>query len=306
MLPLDEAATASFGLLLGAAGHAVGWPLALSGSQSIARGLAARFAGLGGEVELGRSVRRMADLPPARAYVFDVTPRQLIEIAAGLLPDGYRRKLEAFRYGPGVYKLDWALSEPIPWRRPECRRAATVHLAGDIDHLDAAETAVHAGRLPELPFVLLVQPSLFDPTRAPPGQHTAWAYCHVPHGSNIDASERIEAQIERHAPGFRDVVIARSSRDAPAMQAYDANYVGGDINGGLSDLRQLFFRPTLRLDPYSTPVPHVFICSSSTPPGGGVHGMCGYWAAHSVLARVFDRQPENARAWVRARAASHG
>jgi phytoene dehydrogenase-like protein len=306
MLPLDAAASASFGLLLCAAGHAVGWPLARSGSQSIALALGARFAALGGEVELGRCVRRMTDLPPARAYVFDVTPRQLIDITSGQLPEGYRRKLQSFRYGPGVYKMDWALSEPIPWRRPEPRRAATVHLAGNIDQISAAEAAVHSGRLSERPFVLLVQPSLFDPTRAPRGQHTAWAYCHVPNGSSIDASERIEALIERHAPGFRDVVIARSARDATAMQAYDANYVGGDINGGLADLRQLFFRPTVRLDPYSTPVPRVFICSSSTPPGGGVHGMCGYWASRSVLARAFGRQPESTGDWVRTQAASHG
>ncbi len=306
MLPLDAAATASFGLLLGAAGHAVGWPLARGGSQSIVRALAERFSALGGEVELGRCVRRMTDLPPARSYVFDVTPRQLVAIMGGQLPEGYRRKLESFRYGPGVYKLDWALSEPIPWRQPECRRAATVHLAGNIDDISAGEAAVHAGRLSAQPFVLLVQPSLFDSTRAPSGQHTAWAYCHVPNGSSLDASERIEAQIERHAPGFREVIVARSARDAGAMQAYDANYVGGDINGGLADLRQLFFRPTVRLDPYSTPLSHVFICSSSTPPGGGVHGMCGYWAARSVLARVFGRQPESARAWVRARAPSHG
>lgn len=306
MLPLDAAATASFGLLLGAAGHAVGWPLALGGSRSITLALAARFAALGGEVELGRRVRRMADLPPARAYVFDVTPRQLIEIAGGILPAHYRRELGAFRYGPGVFKMDWALSEPIPWRRAECRRAATVHLAGSIDEVSASEAAVHAGSLSELPFVLLVQPSLFDSSRAPRGRHIAWAYCHVPSGSSIDASDRIEGQIERHAPGFRDVVIARSARDAPAMQAYDANYVGGDINGGLSDLRQLFFRPALRLDPYSTPAPQIFICSSSTPPGGGVHGMCGYWAAQSVLARAFGKQPAAVRPWLRMRAGSHG
>jgi phytoene dehydrogenase-like protein len=289
MLPLGAAATASFGLLLGAAGHAVGWPLARGGSRSITNALATTFTSLGGETRLGQVVRHIAELPKARAYVFDVTPKQLVQIAKSDLPAQYVRKLEAFRYGPGVYKMDWALREPIPWARAECRRAATVHLAGTLDEVNASEVAVHSGRLSDSPFVLLVQASSFDSTRAPAGQHTAWAYCHVPSGSTTDASHLIEGQIERHAPGFRDIVLARSTRDAPAMQAYDANYVGGDINGGVSDLRQLFFRPSLRLDPYSTPAAHIFICSSSTPPGGGVHGMCGYWAARSVLQRVFGK-----------------
>lgn len=290
MLPLGAAATASFGLLLGAAGHAVGWPLARGGSQAITDALAAIFTSLGGETRLGHVVRSIAELPKARAYVFDVTPKQLIQIAKNELPAHYARELAAFRYGPGVYKMDWALREPIPWARAECRRAATVHLAGNLDEVNASETAVHAGKLSEDPFVLVVQATSFDATRAPAGQHTAWAYCHVPHDSNLDASRLIEGQIERHAPGFRDVVLARSARDARAMEAYDANYVGGDINGGASDLRQLFFRPSLRLDPYSTPAAHIFLCSSSTPPGGGVHGMCGYWAAQSVLRRVFGKQ----------------
>jgi phytoene dehydrogenase-like protein len=289
MLPLDAVATASFALVLAAAGHRVGWPIARGGSQAITTALVQCLRSLGGELELERPIRRMADLPPARAYVFDVTPRQLLEITEGDLPPGYRRRLQGFRYGPGVYKMDWALREPIPWRDPACARACTVHLSGDMGEVSAAEAAVHAGRVAANPFTLVVQPSRFDPTRAPAGSHTAWAYCHVPHASLVDASGAIEAQIERHAPGFRDLVLARSKRDALGMQRYNPNYVGGDINGGVSDIRQLFFRPVLRLDPYSTPAPHIFICSSSTPPGGGVHGMCGYWAARSVLSKAFGR-----------------
>jgi phytoene dehydrogenase-like protein len=289
MLPLDAAATASFGLVLGAAGHHVGWPIARGGSQAITQALVQCLRSLGGEVVCDRPVRRFAELPRARAYLFDVTPRQLLEIADTELPPGYQRRLSEFRYGPGVYKMDWALREPIPWRDAACTRAATVHLSGDLACLNRAESAVHAGSLAERPFVLVVQSSNFDPTRAPTGRHTAWAYCHVPHGSRLDASRVIEDQIERYAPGFRDVVLARFTRDAPGMQQYNPNYVGGDINGGVSDLGQLFFRPVARLDPYSTPAPHVFLCSSSTPPGGGVHGMCGYWAARSVLGKVFKR-----------------
>jgi phytoene dehydrogenase-like protein len=287
MLPLDGLATASFGLVLGAAGHRVGWPIARGGSQAITDALVACLRSLGGDVVFDQPVRRFAELPRARAYLFDVTPRQLLEIAATELPPNYQRRLSEFRYGPGVYKMDWALREPIPWKDAACARAATVHLAGDLPCLNAAERAVHRGQLAERPFVLVVQSSRFDDTRAPPGRHTAWAYCHVPHGSRLDASRAIEDQIERYAPGFRDVVLARFTRDAVAMQEYNRNYVGGDINGGVSDIGQLFFRPTARVDPYSTPARHIFLCSSSTPPGGGVHGMCGYWAARSVLGKVF-------------------
>jgi phytoene dehydrogenase-like protein len=289
MLPLDAVATASFALVLGAAGHGVGWPIARGGSQAITAALLACLRSLGGELELDKRIRRMAELPPARAYVFDVTPRQLLEIAESELPPSYRRRLESFRYGPGVYKMDWALREPIPWKDPACARACTVHLSGDFAEVSAAEAAVHAGRIAARPFTLVVQPSLFDDTRAPAGSHTAWAYCHVPHASRLDASAAIEAQLERHAPGFGDLVLARSTRDALGMEKYNPNYVGGDINGGVSDIRQLFFRPLWRVDPYSTPAPHIFMCSSSTPPGGGVHGMCGYWAARSVLSKAFGR-----------------
>lgn len=287
MLPLDAVATASFGLLLGAAGHAVGWPIARGGSRAITSGLVDLLRGFGGELLLSHPVRQLTDLPPARAVVFDVTPRQLLDIAGDELPAGYRRRLAKFRYGPGVFKLDWALREPIPWKHSECRRAATVHLAGELRVLSASEAAVHARQRPEHPFVLLVQPTLFDRTRAANGRHTAWAYCHVPHGSDMDMVAALEGQVERFAPGFRDIVLARAACNAPAMERYNPNYVGGDINGGIADIRQLFFRPVASLDPYATAAPGLYLCSSSTPPGGGVHGMCGYWAAQSVLARSF-------------------
>jgi phytoene dehydrogenase-like protein len=296
MLPLDGAATASFALVLGAAGHAVGWPVARGGSVAITNALVACLHGFGGAILTGRSVERLADLPPARAYVLDVTPRQLARIAGHALPAGYRRRLARYRYGPGVFKMDWALRAPIPWRDPACARAATVHLAGDLGEVGRAEAAVHRGAVAARPFVLVVQPSLFDAGRAPAGMHTAWAYCHVPHGSTVDAGEAIESQIARFAPGFREAIVGRATRNAREMEAYDPNYVGGDINGGLADLTQLFARPVARLDPYATPAPNLFLCSSSTPPGGGVHGMCGYWAAQSVLARVFGRRDVPAQA----------
>jgi phytoene dehydrogenase-like protein len=294
MLPLDALATASFGLVLGAAAHAVGWPLARGGSRAITDALLAVFREAGGELLLGRTVASLADVPSARAVLLDVTPRQLIAIAGAALPPRYVRRLRRYRYGLGVYKMDWTLRAPVPWKDPACARAATVHLAGDLAEVAAAEAAAHAGRVAARPFVLFVQPSLFDPTRAPAGRHVAWAYCHVPHGRRVDAAAEIEAQIERFAPGFRDLVEARAARDPIAMEDYDANYVGGDINGGTSDLTQLFTRPIARLDPYGTPLPRLFLCSSSTPPGGGVHGMCGYWAARSALAKVFGKRDDAA------------
>lgn len=290
MVPLGSPATASFALVLAAAGHAVGWPLARGGSRAIVDALLACFREAGGELEVDRPIARLAELPSARAYVLDVTPSQLLAIAGERLPPSYAARLARFRYGPGVFKMDWALSGPVPWRDPACARAATVHLSGDLAEVSGAEACVHAGELPARPFVLFVQPSLFDPTRAPPGRHIAWAYCHVPHGSTVDASEAIEAHVERFAPGFRDLVLGRATMSAAEMERYNPNYVGGDINGGISDLTQLFFRPVARLDPYSTPASDLFLCSSSTPPGGGVHGMCGYWAARSVLAKVFERR----------------
>jgi phytoene dehydrogenase-like protein len=286
-LPLHAMGTSAFALVLAAAGHRVGWPIARGGSHTITRALVTRLRGLGGDLVLDRPIRRMADLPAARAYVFDITPKQLLSIVGNALPSGYRRRLERFRYGPGVFKMDWALRTAIPWTNAACTRASTVHLSGNLENVDYAEARVHEGGTSNVPFTLVVQPSRFDPTRAPKGFHTAWAYCHVPNGSQVDMARRIEEHIERYAPGFRESIIGRSSRDSHAMEAHNANYIGGDINGGTSDLGQLFFRPVMRLDPYATPSPNVFICSSSTPPGGGVHGMCGYWAARSVLRRAF-------------------
>ncbi|HEX6245633.1 MAG TPA: NAD(P)/FAD-dependent oxidoreductase, partial [Polyangiales bacterium] len=267
MLPLSKAGTAALGLVLAAAGHAVGWPIARGGSSAITEALVACLREHRGQLCVCRSVRRRSDLPSAHAYIFDVTPRQLLAILGDELPASYAARLRRFRYGPGVYKLDWALRQPIPWRDPRCARAATVHIGGSLRDVAAAELAVNAGRPAAEPFVLLVQPSLFDDTRAPPGTHTAWAYCHVPHGSEWDASAAIEAQIERHAPGFREVILARAAKNAVEMEGYNPNYVGGDINGGAAYLSQLFFRPVARLDPYSTPLRDVFLCSSSTPPG---------------------------------------
>ncbi|MCM8748426.1 NAD(P)/FAD-dependent oxidoreductase [Thermomicrobiaceae bacterium CFH 74404] len=286
MLPLERSPSAAVGLVLAMLGHTAGWPLPRGGSQRIADTLAAYVRSLGGEIVTGRPVRALDELPPCRAVLLDLTPRQVLAIAGQRFPAGYRRWLERYRYGPGVYKMDWALAGPIPWRAPECQRAATVHLGGTLDEIAAAERAVTAGRHPERPFVILAQPSLFDPSRAPAGRHTAWAYCHVPNSSRVDMTERIEAQVERFAPGFRDLILARSVSRPADLEQYNLNYVGGDINGGLQDLRQLFTRPAPRLNPYTTPDPRLYICSASTPPGGGVHGMCGYWAARAALRRV--------------------
>jgi phytoene dehydrogenase-like protein len=289
MLPLDALATSSFALVLASAGHAVGWPIARGGSQAITTALVSCLKRHGGDLVLGQRVEHLSQLPPARAYLLDVTPKQLLRIAGDQLPSLYRSRLARFRYGPGVCKVDWTLRGPIPWRQPDLARAATVHLSGTFSEVEAAERTVHQGQLSAQPFILLVQPSLFDDSRAPPGLHTAWAYCHVPHGSDADTCAAIEAHIERFAPGFRDVVLGRAVKTAVGMESYNPNYVGGDINGGVSSLSQLFFRPMAKVDPYATPLPNLFLCSSSTPPGGGVHGMCGYWAAQSALARVFGR-----------------
>ena len=273
--------TAAFGLVLALTAHLVGWPVVRGGSQRLADALVAELRSLGGEVVTGTQVTSLAQLPPARAILFDTAPRGLLEIAGDRLPDRYRHVLERFRYGPGVCKVDWALSDPIPWRAPGLATAGTIHLGGTAGDVEHAERAVHRGRLAADPFTLLVQPTVMDPSRAPAGRHTAWAYAHVPHGSPADISGAIEARIERAAPGFRDTVLARSVLTAPRMEAHDANYVGGDINAGLQDLRQVVARPTLRWDPYATPVHGLYLCSSSTPPGGGVHGMAGHLAARS-------------------------
>ncbi|MCC7450788.1 MAG: NAD(P)/FAD-dependent oxidoreductase [Anaerolineae bacterium] len=283
IMPLEWPTTAAFGLMLGMLAHAVGWPLPRGGSQRIADAMASYLASLGGTITMGHPVQSIEELPPARAILFDVTPRQLVQIMGDRLPAGYRRKLEGYRYGPGVCKVDYALDGPIPWRAADCARTATVHLGGTLNEIAASERAVWEGQHPERPFVLLAQQSLFDSTRAPAGKHTVWAYCHVPNGSTVDMSDKITAQIERFAPGFRDRILAKSVRTAVEMERYNANYIGGDITGGVQDIRQLFTRPALRLNPYTTPVKGVYLCSSSTPPGGGVHGMCGYYAAVAAL-----------------------
>jgi phytoene dehydrogenase-like protein len=285
MLPLDAAATASFGLVLALLGQTVGWPLPRNGSQSIADALASYLGSLGGEIETSRPVESLDELRDTRTILLDVTPRQLLTLAGDRLHGRYRHALERYRYGPGVFKVDWALSGPIPWRAPECARAATVHLGGTLDEIAASERAPWRGATATRPFVLVAQQSLFDTTRAPSGQHTAWAYCHVPNGSATDLTEAIEMQLERFAPGFRDLVLARSALGPGEMQARNPNYVGGDINGGAANLRQLLVRPAARLSPYATPLDGVYLCSSSTPPGGGVHGMCGWHAAQAALRR---------------------
>jgi phytoene dehydrogenase-like protein len=282
-LPLERVPTASFGLMLGVCGHAVGWPQPEGGAQRIPDALAALLRELGGEIQTGRLVHSLAELPRARAYLFDLTPAQLLRMDGFRWPPRYRRRLDRYRYGPGVFKMDWALSEPIPWRAQVCRRAGTVHLGGTLEEVAASERSAWNGRESKRPLVLVGQASLFDPTRAPAGRHTAWAYCHVPHGSTTDFSAAIEGQIERFAPGFRDVVLARHTMNTAQLEAYNPNCVGGDINGGAALLSQLFTRPVARLVPYATPDPRVFICSSSTPPSGGVHGLCGYHAARAAL-----------------------
>lgn len=283
LLPLEAPLTAAFGLMLGALGQVVGWPLPKGGSQQIAETMAAYLRTLGGEIVVDHPVRSLAELPAARAILLDVTPRQLLQLAGDRLPAAYRRQLERYRYGMGVFKLDYALAGPVPWRVPEARRAGTLHLGGTLAEIAASERAIGQGQHPERPYVLVAQQSLFDPTRAPAGQQTLWAYCHVPHGSTVDMTARIEAQIERFAPGFRELILARHVTNPQALEHYNANYIGGDINGGVQDWRQFWTRPTPQINPYATPVKGLYLCSSSTPPGGGVHGMCGYHAAQAVL-----------------------
>ena len=290
MLPLERPPSAAFGLMLGLLGHAVGWPFPRGGSQALSDALASYLRSLGGEIETGRRVESLAELGETRLVVLDVTPRGLLELAGDRLPDRYRRRLERYRYGPGVFKLDWALAGPIPWRADECSRAATVHLGATLEEIAASEAAPAQNRIAERPYVLLAQQSLFDPTRAPAGRHTAWAYCHVPNGSSVDMTERVESQVERFAPGFRERILARSALGPADLERSNPNHVGGDINGGLADLRQLLTRPVARWSPYSTPLPGVFLCSASTPPGGGVHGMCGFHAARAALRSIQSRR----------------
>jgi len=282
-LRLDRPPSAMFGLLLGALGHAFGWPFPRGGSQALADALASYLASLGGEIYTDALVRTVGDVPRTRAVLFDVAPLQLLDIAGEHFTEGYRSGLKRYRYGPGVFKVDFALDGPIPWEAEGCNRAGTVHLGGTLDEVAGGEAAVARGEHPERPFILLAQQSLFDPTRAPEGKHTVWAYCHVPNGSTFDMAERIEAQIERFAPGFKDLILARKVAGTADLERWNPNLIGGDINGGYMDLRQLFTRPMPRLNPYSTPADGLYICSSSTPPGGGVHGMCGYLAARVAL-----------------------
>lgn len=290
ILPLERPGSAAFGLILGMAGHAVGWPVAQGGSQAIADALAAYLRDLGGEIVTGRPVASLADLPPAGAFLFDVSPVNLLRIAGDRLPAAYQRRLARYRHGPAAFKLDWALDGPIPWAAAACGRAGTVHLGGTLAEIAASERAGWQGQHPQQPYIILTQPSLFDPTRAPAAKHTAWAYCHVPNlhvaqnaVSRHEMVERIEAQVERFAPGFRARILARHVMAPADFEAYNPNYVGGDIIGGAQDLPQFFARPVLSRSPYATPAAGIYLCSASTPPGGGVHGMCGYHAAQAAL-----------------------
>ena len=286
ILPLERPLTAAVAMIFALTAHVAEWPVAAGGSRAIGEALASYLRTLGGRIETDRRVRSLADVPPARVVLFDTSPAQLADIGESTLPAGYVRRLRRYRYGPGAFKVDWALDGPIPWRDPRCLEASTVHLGGTLDEIAAAEAAVWRGEHPERPFVLVVQQSQFDPTRAPGGKHTGYAYCHVPNGSTVYRTEAIERQIERFAPGFRDRILARHVMGTRDLEADNPNYVGGAITGGVADLRQFFTRPVARLDPYSTPNPRLFICSASTPPGGGVHGMCGYFAARSALRRL--------------------
>jgi phytoene dehydrogenase-like protein len=285
MLPLGQRPSAAFGLVLLLVGHRFGWPFPRGGAQALTDALVGHLRSLGGELETEAPVSSLAELPPARAVLCDVTPRELLRIAGSRLPSRYRRALERFRYGPGAFKVDYALDGPIPWRAPECARAATVHLGGTLAELAASERASWRGEHSERPFVLLAQHTLFDPARAPSGKHTVWAYCHVPNGSTLDVSGHIERQIERFAPGFRERVLERSVLGPADLERRNRNLVGGDLNAGAPTLGQLVARPVLSRVPYTTPARGVYLCSASTPPGGGVHGMCGYLAARAALAR---------------------
>jgi phytoene dehydrogenase-like protein len=287
LVPLDHLSTAGFGLTLTIAAHAVGWPVVRGGSQRLADAMAAYLRSLGGEIVTDMRVESLDALPESRAVLCDVTPRQLLRIAGHRMPSSYGRRLERYRYGPGVFKVDWALSEPVPWRASACADAGAIHIGGSMSEITQSERDAWEGRHAERPYVLALQPSRFDSTRAPAGKHTFWAYCHVPNGSTVDMRDRIERQIERYAPGFLDCVIARHVMGPAEMERRNANLIGGDIAGGASDLSQLFARPVASLNPYATPMPGVYLCSSSTPPGIGVHGMCGYHAAQVALRKSF-------------------
>ncbi len=285
--PLTNLTTSAIGLVLMAVGHVKGWPVPVGGSGSIADALASYFLSLGGKIETGVYIDHISQLPSARAVLLDLTPRQLLQLAGHRFSSLYKWQLGRYRYGMGVFKIDWALDGPIPFTAPECRLAGTVHLGNTLEEIARSEHITSQGGHPEHPFVLLAQQSLFDTGRAPAGRHTAWAYCHVPNGSEADMTAAIERQVERFAPGFRDLILARHVMNTAQMQAYNPNYIGGDINGGIIDIGQLFTRPALRLSPYRTSAKGIYICSSSTPPGGGVHGMCGFHAAKRALKDLF-------------------
>lgn len=287
MQPLENTATSAFGIMLMAAAHLNSWPVPKGGSQSIANAMAAYFESLGGKTETGFEVSSLDQLPPSKAVLLDVTPRQVLKIAGEKLSPDYRKKLEKYRYGMGVFKIDWALDDAIPFTAAACRSAGTVHLGNTLEEIAAYERNTAKGMPMEKPFVLLAQQSVFDKSRAPQGKHTAWAYCHVPHGSQKDMTVEIENQVERFAPGFRELIKGKHTMNSVQMQTYNANYIGGDINGGVQDIWQLYTRPVLSASPYRTSAKGIYICSSSTPPGGGVHGMCGYHAARQALKDVF-------------------
>lgn len=286
LLPLTRPLSAAFGVMFSFTAHVEDWPVAQGGSQAITRALASYLTSLGGRIETGHRVESLAAFGDARVVLFDTSPDQLARIAGDALPAGYRRRLGRYRYGPGVFKLDWALDGPIPWRDPTCREASTVHVGGTLAEVCASEHDMFHGRHSERPFLILCQQSEIDPTRAPAGKHTGYAYCHVPSGSTVDMTAAIEGQVERFAPGFRDRILARHAMNTADFERYNPNYLGGAITGGVADALQLWTRPVARLDPYSTPNPRLFICSAATPPGGGVHGQCGYWAAQSALRRL--------------------
>jgi phytoene dehydrogenase-like protein len=289
-LPLEAPVSSAFALVLGLAGHAVGWPIPRGGSQQISNALAAYLRELGGNIEVNHRIENLHDLPKSRAILLDVSVWEFLRIAGKELPTSYRHQLESFRHGPGVFKIDYALSSPIPWKADACRRAGTIHLGGGIDEIAAVEREVSRGKIPEAPFVLVAQQSLFDVTRAPHNQHTLWAYCHVPFDCKMDMSAQIESQIERFAPDFRDCVLARHKMGPADLEKANPNLAGGDINGGAANLAQLIARPIFSRTPYRTPLPGVYLCSASTPPGGGVHGMCGYHAARSAWREIFAKQ----------------
>ena len=289
-LPLESRASSAFALVLGTAGHAVGWPIPRGGSQSISHALANYFLELGGKIDTDRRIDKLDQLPKSRVTLFDTTVWQFARIAGERLPARYRQQLGNFRHAPGIFKIDYALSSPIPWKAEGCRRAGTIHLGGTLDQIASAERDVARGKVPERPFALVAQQSLFDETRAPSGKHTLWAYCHVPFDCKIDMSEQIESQIERFAPGFRNCVLARHKMSAAELAKSNPNLAGGDINGGAANFWQLIARPIFRPTPYRTQLPGVYLCSSSTPPGGGVHGMCGYHAARAALRDMFDKR----------------